>query len=159
MVSDTVLVVDAEERRSIAADTRRAMVRLSRRLRAQREPDSLSLNKISVLSHLYHHGPSTPGEITVAERQRPQSLTRVFAELERDGLIVRTPSERDRRESVLDLTDIGRAVLVADADRRDAWLAEAITELTDTEAQLLRLAAGLMDRLADGKPTFDEGAP
>jgi DNA-binding MarR family transcriptional regulator len=135
------------------------MVRLGRRLRSQREPDSLSLNKISVLSHLYHHGPSTPGEITVAERQRPQSLTRVFAELERDGLIVRTPSERDRRESVLDLTDTGRAVLVADAERRDAWLAEAITELTDTEAQLLRLAAGLMDRLADGKPTFDEGAP
>jgi DNA-binding MarR family transcriptional regulator len=133
------------------------MVRLGRRMRSQRAPDSLSLNKISVLSHLYHRGPSTPGEITVAERQRPQSLTRVFAELERDGLIVRTPSERDRRESVLDLTDIGRAVLVADADRRDAWLAEAITDLTDTEAQLLRLAAGLMDRLADTKPTFDEG--
>ncbi len=135
------------------------MVRLSRRLRSQREPDSLSLNKISVLSHLYHHGPSTPGEVTAAERQRPQSLTRVFAELERDGLIVRTPSERDRRESVLDLTDIGRAVLVADANRRDAWLAEAITELTDTEAQLLRLAAGLMDRLADAKPDLNGGSP
>lgn len=133
------------------------MVRLSRRMRSQRESDSLSLNKISVLAHLYHHGPSTPGEITVAERQRPQSLTRVFAELERDGLIVRTPSERDRRESVLDLTDVGRAMLVADAQRRDAWLTNAITELSDTEAQLLRLAAGLMERLADTKPTFDEG--
>jgi DNA-binding MarR family transcriptional regulator len=149
--------VDAEERQAIAEQTRRAMVRLSRRMRAQRAPDSLSLNKISVLGHLYHLGPSTPGEITVAERQRPQSLTRVFAELERDGLIVRTPSERDRRESVLDLTDIGRAVLAADVERRDSWLAEALTELSDTEAQLLRLAAGLMDRLVDSKPTFDEG--
>jgi DNA-binding MarR family transcriptional regulator len=151
-----ILVVDIEERQEIAAETRRALVRLGRRMRAQRASDSLSLNKISVLSHLYHYGPSTPGEVTVAERQRPQSLTRVFAELERDDLIVRTPSERDRRESVLDLTDVGRAALVADAERRDAWLAEAITELTDTEAQLLRLAAGLMGRLADSKPTFDE---
>jgi DNA-binding MarR family transcriptional regulator len=149
--------VDVGEQQAIAAETRRAIVRLSRRMRAQRAPESLSLNKISVLAHLYHHGPSTPGEITVAERQRPQSLTRVFAELERDGLIVRTPSERDRRESVLDLTEVGRAVLVADAERRDAWLAAALTELSDTEAQLLRLAAGLMDRLADGKPTFEEG--
>jgi DNA-binding MarR family transcriptional regulator len=125
-------------------------------MRAQRAPDSLSLNKISVLGHLFHFGPSTPGEITVAERQRPQSLTRVFAELERDGLIVRTPSERDRRESVLDLTDAGRDILVADVTRRDAWLACALTELTDTEAHLLRLAAGLMDRLADTKPIVDE---
>lgn len=146
-----------EERQAIAAETRRAIVRLGRRMRAQREQDSLSLNKISVLSHLYHFGPSTPGEITVAERQRPQSLTRVFAELERDGLIVRTPSERDRRESVLDLTDAGRAVLIADAERRDAWLAGALSDFSDTEAQLLRLAAGLMDRLADAKPTVDEG--
>jgi DNA-binding MarR family transcriptional regulator len=58
---------------------------------------------------------------------------------------------------VLDLTDIGRAVLAADVERRDSWLAEALTELSDTEAQLLRLAAGLMDRLVDSKPTFDEG--
>src|ERR1700761_1322758 len=133
LISDTVPTVDVVERQEIAAEARRAVVRLGRRMRAQRAPDSLSLNKISVLSHLFHHGPSTPGEITVAERQRPQSLTRVFAELERDGLVLRTPSERDRRESVLDLTGAGRATLVADAERRDAWLAEAITELTDTE--------------------------
>ena len=133
------------------------MAGLSRRMRAHRAPDSLSLNKTSVLGHLYHFGPSTPGEITVAERQRPQSLTRVFAELERDGLIVRTPSERDRRESVLDLTDLGRTALVAEAQRRDVWLAEALAGLSDIEAELLLLAAGLMDRLADAKSTFDEG--
>ncbi|HEY4024668.1 MAG TPA: MarR family transcriptional regulator, partial [Pseudonocardiaceae bacterium] len=98
------------ERQAIAADTRRAMVRLSRRMRAQRAPDSLSLNKVSVLAHLYHHGPSTPGEITVAERQRPQSLTRVFAELERDGLIVREAHPEDGRSSVVTLTPRGKTL-------------------------------------------------
>ena len=135
------------------------MARLTRRLRAQRPTDALSSNKISVLGHLHHHGPSTPGEITVAERQRPQSLTKVFADLESDGLIVRTPSERDRRESVLDLTEQGRDVLIADAALRDGWLALALTELTETEAQVLRLAAGLMDRLADATPIRPESAP
>jgi DNA-binding MarR family transcriptional regulator len=72
----------------------------------------------------------------------------VFAELERDGLIVRTPSEQDRRESVLDLTDAGREVLAADAAQRDGWLTGALSELTETEVQVLRLAASLMDRLA-----------
>ena len=153
LVSDTVPFVEDEELRRIVTETRRAVARLGRRLRAERPPDSLSLNKLSVLSHLYRNGPSTPGEITVAERQRPQSLTRVFAELGREGLIIRRPSERDRRESVLDLTDTGRESLVADTEQRDRWLTAALAELTDTEARVLRLAAGLMDRLAGAAPT------
>lgn len=144
--------MDGGELAEIATETRRAMARLSRRLRSQRSPDALSLNKLGVLSHLFRGGPSTPGEITAAERQRPQSLTRVFAELEREGLITRRPSERDGRESVLDLTDAGRASLVADAGQRDAWLTAALAELTETEARMVRLAAGLLDRLADADP-------
>ncbi len=144
--------MDDGERAEIATATRRALIRLARRLRTQRPADALSLNKLAVLSHLYSEGPSTPGEITVAERQRPQSLTRVFAELEREGLIVRRPSERDGRESVLDLTEAGRAALVADAGQRDAWLTDALTELTETEARMVRLAADLMERLADAEP-------
>ncbi|QUQ66155.1 MarR family winged helix-turn-helix transcriptional regulator [Kutzneria sp. CA-103260] len=144
--------MDDGELAEIATETRRAMARLSQRLRAERSPDSLSLNKLVVLSHLYRGGPSTPGEITLAAWQRPQSLTRVFAELAREGLITRRPSERDGRESVLDLTEAGRAALVADAGQRDAWLTAALAELTETEARMVRLAAGLLDRLADADP-------
>jgi DNA-binding MarR family transcriptional regulator len=141
-----------EDRRRIAAETRRGMARLARRLRTQRPPDALSSNKISVLGHLHVHGPGTPGEIAAAEHQRPQSLTRVFAELETGGLISRVRSERDGRESVLDLTPAGRDVLAADMAGRDRWLALAVAELSATEAQVLRLAAALMDRLADATP-------
>lgn len=133
----------------IAADTRRGAIRLTRRLRAERSPDALSANKVGVLGHLYRHGPSTPGEVTAAEHQRPQSLTRVFAELAAAGLISRTRSQLDHRESLLDITPPGRAVLTADMAERDRWLASAIAGLSETEAQVLRLAAALMERLAD----------
>jgi hypothetical protein len=40
---------------------------------------------------------------------------------------------------------------------RDAWLAEALGTLTAAEADILRVAAGLMDRLAD--VCLEPGAP
>ncbi|WP_371644879.1 MarR family transcriptional regulator [Streptomyces mirabilis] len=60
------------------------------------------------------HGAATPGEVAAAERQRPQSLTRVFAELESDGLIARTADGADRRQSVLTLTAEGLRALERD---------------------------------------------
>ncbi|MFF4750066.1 MarR family winged helix-turn-helix transcriptional regulator [Streptomyces sp. NPDC002514] len=83
------------------------------------------------------------------ERQQPQSLTRTFAELEQDGLISRTPDERDRRQSLLALTPAGRQVLLADFAERDAWLASALTDLSETEREVLRLAGRLMDQICD----------
>ena len=124
------------------------MARLARRLRAERPPDSLSSNKVGVLSHLHRYGPSSPGEIAAAEHQQPQSLTRVFAELETDGLVRRTPNEADRRGAVLELTGTGAKALRQDMAHRDAWLTSALDNVTDLEVEVLRLAAGIIDRLA-----------
>ena len=125
------------------------MARLARRLRAERPADSLSSNKISVLSHLYRRGPSSPGEIAATDRQQPQSLTRVYAELESAGLVRRTPNSADRRGSVLELTSAGTDALRRDMAHRDAWLTGAFDDLSDEEVALLGRAAGVMERLAD----------
>jgi DNA-binding MarR family transcriptional regulator len=109
----------------------------------------LSSNKISVLSHLRRLGPSSPGEIAAAERQQPQSLTRVFAELELAGLVRRSPNTADRRGAVLELTGVGAAALRRDMAHRDAWLNTALADLPDVEVEVLGLAAGIMDRLAE----------
>ncbi|MFB7495281.1 MarR family winged helix-turn-helix transcriptional regulator [Streptomyces sp. NPDC056161] len=132
-----------------AAQIRSGAARLARRLRAERSPGALSANKVGVLSRLHRHGPATPGEVAAADRQQPQSLTRAFAELEQDGLISRTPDERDRRQSLLALTPAGRQVLLADLAERDAWLASALTDLSETEREVLRLAGRLMDQICD----------
>lgn len=130
------------------SDIRRGVMRLARRLRSERPVGSLSVNKLSVLGTLGRLGPLTAGAVAEVERQRPQSLTRVFAELEIEGLITRARSERDRRESVLTITESGRRAVATDIAHRDAWLDEALTTLTDTEVQLVALAADIMERLA-----------
>jgi len=128
------------------------VTRLARRLRDARSPGNLSGRKATVLSDLYRSGPRTAGEIAAADFQQPQSLTRVFAELEAEGLISRRRSEDDRRQSILEVTDKGRELLVGQTAERDAWLASALAELTDTEVRFLRLAAVLLDRIADATP-------
>ncbi|MBO2459224.1 MarR family winged helix-turn-helix transcriptional regulator [Actinomadura violacea] len=130
-------------------EIRRGVMRMARRMRSSRSPDALSSNKLVVLGHLGRNGPSSAGEVAAAEGQRPQSLTRVFAELEESGLIARSRDERDRRQVVLTLTPAGAAALRHDLAERDAWLAGALGELGETEREVLRLAARLMERLAE----------
>jgi DNA-binding MarR family transcriptional regulator len=124
-------------------------MRLARGLRSARPAGSLSGNQLSVLSLLHRGGPRTPTDIAAAERQQPQSLTRTFADLERNGLIRRTQSEEDRRQHLLEITPEGRRALGADMAVRDAWLASRLAGLTETERELLRLAGTLMERIAD----------
>ncbi|MQY39419.1 putative HTH-type transcriptional regulator [Streptomyces sp. RB17] len=141
---------------SEAARLRRAVVLLNRRLRQERGDGSLSPNQLAVLGYLHRHGPSTPGDIAAEERQRPQSLTRVYADLEAEGLIVRERGTDDRRQSVLSLTGSGRQALGRDMAERDAWLAVALGSLGETERGVLALAAGLMERLGSLE-TGEEG--
>lgn len=132
-----------------ARAVRSGVVRLARRLRGARSAHALSPAKIGVLGYLFRHGSGSPGEIAAADGQRPQALTKVFAELETDGLITRAPNEHDGRGAVLALTERGTAALQDDMRERDEWLAAALDELTGTELGLLRLTAPLLERLAD----------
>ena len=126
------------------------MARLNRRLRAERLSHGLSLNRLSLLGLLRRNGPMTATSLAAAERLQPQSLTRMLSRLETEGLIVRRPDDTDRRQVLIDVTHKGIAVLTEDTRRRETWLAEVMAErLTPTECEVLRLAAGLMDRLAD----------
>ncbi|MFI6320197.1 MarR family winged helix-turn-helix transcriptional regulator [Nonomuraea sp. NPDC050556] len=133
---------------SEVSEIRQGVTRLARRMRAVRSPQALSGNKLGVLSHLHRHGPATAGELAAAERQQPQSLTRVFRELEADGLVTRSADDQDRRQSVFTLTHAGAEALRDDMAERDAWLATALDGVTETERQLLLIAARLMDRLS-----------
>ena len=150
LLLDGLLTVSTNQRDlSAAPEIRRGVVRLSRRLRGARPADALSATKIGVLGHLYRRGPSSPSEIASADHQRPQALTRVFAELEAAGLVHRTPNERDGRGAILTLTAAGGDALREDMAGRDRWLAAALGEFSDLEVSVMRLAAELMDRLAD----------
>jgi DNA-binding MarR family transcriptional regulator len=90
------------------------------------------------------------GELADADRLLPQSLTRTLAGLEHDELVTRTADQADRRRSVLMITSTGLAVLAQDMRERDSWLAGAMAgQLTQAECRFLRVAAELMERLAE----------
>jgi DNA-binding MarR family transcriptional regulator len=129
---------------------RMSVMRLHRRLRRERPDNGLSLTNLSALGRLDREGPLTATALAEAERIQPQSLTRVVADLERRGLIERTPDDTDRRRILLRASDQGRALIAEDRRQRDEWLAVAMaTTLTDSERDILLVAARLIDRLAE----------
>lgn len=135
-----------------AADVRRGIISLGRRLRLGRSAASLTALELSVLGHVHRRGPLSPGELAALESVQPQSLTRTLTSLEADGLTLREPDPADARRSLLAITPAGLTALRAEMDRRDTWLAAAMSvELTDAEIGLLRLAGELMERLADAE--------
>ncbi len=133
----------------LASELRLSVARLSRRLRAEREPDNpLSVAALSALGVVFREGECTIGALAAHERVQPPSMTRTVNCLVEDGFLVRRPHETDGRQVLVNLTDKGREVLLADRRRRDAWLARRLREMTPDERDLLRRAAPLIQRLA-----------
>lgn len=134
----------------LAAELRMSVMRLRRRLAAERHPDNpLSMGALSVLGALFRNGGElTIGALAQQERVQPPSMTRTVNCLEKDGYVVRKASETDGRSVLVAISDKGREVLLADRARRDAWLARQLEALTPEERQVLRAAAPILERLA-----------
>ncbi|WP_445258111.1 MarR family winged helix-turn-helix transcriptional regulator [Nocardioides aurantiacus] len=133
----------------LASELRLSVMRLSRRLRGEREPDNtLSVAALSALGILFREGECTIGALAAHERVQPPSMTRTVNGLVEEGYAARRPSQTDGRATLVDLTERGREVLLADRRRRDAWLAQRLRELTPDERALLRQVAPLLQRLA-----------
>ena len=134
---------------SLASRLRLAVVRLNRRLRAQRTDSSVTLTQMSALSSLKKSGPLTPGELAAKERVQPPSMTRVIAALEDHGLASRAPHPSDGRQAIVTITDEGLRYLAAEAAARERWLDRRLAELTDGERELLERAVEVIDRMAE----------
>jgi len=132
----------------LASSLRIALGRLNRRLRNEREDDSLTLNQLSALGNLEKHGPIPVGELAALERIRPPSMTRIVANLEEHGLVAREPRSDDKRITVVRMTEAGQARTATDRKRRDAWLAHRLRELTPEERAQLREILPVLEKLA-----------
>jgi DNA-binding MarR family transcriptional regulator len=122
---------------------------LMRRLRTEHR---FSLSQGAVLGRLDREGTKSIGDLAVAERVRPQSMTQTIADLEGEGLIARRPDPADGRRILVELTDQGRNTLEADRRQREGWLARAIAEdLSPQEQHTLMEAVTLLRRLAEDR--------
>jgi DNA-binding MarR family transcriptional regulator len=134
--------------RALASRLRLAVVRLNRRLRAQRTSSAVSLTQVAAISTLFKCGPLTPGELAAKEGVQPPSMTRVIAALEEFGYVTRRPHPTDGRQAIVALTDEGKAFHDAEVSIREAWLDRRLAELDDDERELLARAAEIIDRMA-----------
>ncbi len=133
-----------------AHEIRTSLFRLVRRLRQERPEGELSYSQLNVLGWLEREGPMTNADLAAAERVTPQTMMRATADLVATELISRTDNPTDRRQVLLKITPAGTTLVREDRRRRDTFLAQAMAStLTPTERELLRLAAGLMDKLSE----------
>lgn len=136
------------DERSLAARLRLAVVRLNRRLRAQRAADdTVSLTQLAAMFTLNKHGSMSAGELAECERVRPPSMTRVLSALEDAGFVQRAPHPTDGRQTVVSLTERGREFVAAEVSARERWLDLRLAELTPDERGTLCRAAEIIDRI------------
>lgn len=130
-----------------ANDLRIVISRLIRRLRAEH---TFSISHAAVLGRLDREGAKTTSELAVAERVRPQSMAQTISELAADELVVRRPDPADKRQTLIELSQLGRETLVRERSRREGFLAEAIANgFTPAEQKILARAVPLLGRIAD----------
>lgn len=133
----------------LASQLRLSVMRLRRRLAIEHHPDNeLSLGAMAVLGALHRAGTLSIGELAQYERVQPPSMTRTVNGLEDGGYVSRERHEQDGRQVLVRITDAGRAVLLADRARRDAWLDQRLRRLTAEERAVLRRAIPILDALA-----------
>ena len=135
----------------LADSLRPAVLRLARRLRQTRDESvELTASQYSVLAALSIRGRLSMGELAAEERVRPPTVTRVVNALVDRDLVRRAPAPHDGRQSLVELTAAGRALLLANQQLRAEWLADRLAELEPAELDLLRTAVPLLVRVAAG---------
>lgn len=159
---------DQTDAAQCAVQLRRSVSLLARRLRPNLQHAGISVAKLSVLGQLHRNVPLTPTDLAAREGVRPQTLTRLLAELEADGWIARAPHASDRRQTLLALTPAGARRLRTATQAGDAVLAHLISStLGHDERALLLHASALLNKLesamADGdgagKPAAGQASP
>ena len=134
--------------RDLAGELRIAIGRASRRVRAERGEAGLTDPQFTVLAWLTKEGPLTPGQLAERERIQPPSMTRTVSGLVELGLVAKTEHPTDGRQVVVTLPGAGVAEVDETRRRRDAWLADRLSQMTKDERTLLVDAAELLRRIA-----------
>lgn len=120
-------------------------------------PLGLTFAQMPVLAALSKTDALSQKELAVLARVEQPSMAQLLARMDRDGLIRRTPTEQDRRVSLISLTENGLAKLAqvrsALVETNDQALRGFSAEETDLLVDLMRrLLANLDENSAGGAP-------
>jgi len=132
---------------AIADALRPALLRIGRELRREARAVGVSPEQVSLLVSIKYSPGIGVRELAARERVTPPALTKHVDRLERDGLVMRTPSADDKRRIGLTLTDEGQRALRRVRSRRTAWLASRLRELSAEELAAVEAAVEPLSRL------------
>jgi DNA-binding MarR family transcriptional regulator len=105
-------------------------IHLLRRLRIQDLASGVGPAKLSALSVLVFSGRQLSlAELATAEQVKNPTMSRLVADMERDGLVRTQTSRQDARSIQIGPTARGKALLLAGKKRRVDSLAKAISDL------------------------------
>jgi DNA-binding MarR family transcriptional regulator len=129
-----------------------SMRRLRSRVRAESGADGTGWTRpqLTALYRVVNEGPITTSELAAAEYMRPQSMAQTVAELEKGGLVERSPDPTDGRKVLIAGSKHGVELVDGVLAHHGRWLRQAILdELDEEEQQALAIAVELVNRLAD----------
>jgi DNA-binding MarR family transcriptional regulator len=124
-----------------------------RRLRGrdQHREDKLTFAQVRALFILADREEATAGQLARAAELNPASVTGMLDHLEREGIVTRRRSERDRRSVLVALTETGREMLDAKRERwRSIWNDHLHTfppEDLAAAGRVLRRISAMLDEL------------
>jgi DNA-binding MarR family transcriptional regulator len=126
-----------------------AAIHLLRRVRKQDAATGEGPARLSALSVLVFGGPMTLGELAAAEQVRPPTMTRIVTGLERSGLARRMADPSDSRRVRIRATGKGARLLQRGRKRRIEYLARHLEVLADEEAEALKTAVRILEKLLE----------
>lgn len=125
-----------------------AAIRLLRAVRTADAETGVSAPKLSALSVLTFSGPMSLSALAKAEQVRAPTMSKLVADLEAEGLVVKRADKDDKRGVRIEATAKGRALMEEGRKKRLALLMKRLTRLSAAERAELHKAADLMLRLA-----------
>ncbi len=137
---------------AVAARLRLSATRLARQLRQQSDI-GLTPTQLSALTAVERDGPLTLGALADQERVAPPTITKVIGKLQEQGLVTKVIDAGDRRICHVATTAAGRALLNESRQRKDAWLATRLAELSPNQRRRLAAALDVLDLLTAREPS------
>lgn len=125
-----------------------AAIRLLRAVRVADAETGVSAPKLSALSVLTFGGAMSLSALAKAEQVRAPTMSKLVADLEAEGLVVKRADKADKRGVRIEATAKGRALMQEGRKKRLALLTKRLVRLSAAERAELHKAADLMLRLA-----------
>jgi DNA-binding MarR family transcriptional regulator len=131
----------------IADRLRPVLLKLGRELRREVRDVGVSPEQVALLVAIKYAPGIGVRDLAAGERVSPPAMSNHVDRLERLGLVVRTPSDTDKRRVGLTLSPEGDRVLRRVRSRRTAWLSSRLEALTPEQRAAVEAAIGPLSEL------------